>query len=139
MEKRPLYSAYVNRRRAAESSFTQAIKIGERVIFSSIGGTLFEAGRIRTGKDFDEQIEIIIKHLKSILADAGGGLHDIVELFFVVRPGTTRTQLIEIGAAVAETFSGAIFAQRWLRSDFPGPPDELIQVSGEAVIGKTEG
>ena len=134
MKKKVLFSKHVGQRRPLKESYAQAVQIGDRIVFSSLGGTCFRNGKVITGKDHAAQTKIITDHMRSILIEAGADCDDLVRVNFTMRPGTTRTAQIEIAETFAKAFPGAAYAQRWIEADFPGAPGELLKIDGEAVV-----
>jgi len=137
MQKQILIPKNLSKEVIAQIGWSPALKVGNEVLISAIGGVTHPQEHIfSVGETIEDQVAIIIEHFEDILGQAGGTLDSIVELTVYVRPMVTDEDMKLAAKAVTKAFIGETPTESWIKVDFAGSKEELLQIKARAILTK---
>lgn len=135
MQKELIIPRAFNKEVIEEIGWSPAIKIGNEVLISAIGGVTHPERHIfSVGETIEDQAQMIIDHFEDILDQVDAKLDNIVEITVYVRPFLTDEDMKKAAKIISAAFISPAPTETWLRADFAGSKDELIQVKARAIL-----
>jgi enamine deaminase RidA (YjgF/YER057c/UK114 family) len=111
-----------------------AIASAGRTVFTAGACPLDADGRVAAPGDLAAQTRQAVANLFAALAEAGGGVKDVVKTTVFVA-GESRADLVAAWDVVEEAFAPARPPSTLLGVSFLGYPDQLVEIEAIAVIG----
>lgn len=135
MEKQIIIPVGFNKELIEKIGWSPAIKVGNEVLISALGGITHPQQHIfSVGETIEDQTRIILDHLEDILDQAGGTIEDIVDFTVFVRPFVTDEDKKKASKIISQAFTSPAPTETWLVCDFAGSRDELLQLKARAIL-----
>ncbi len=135
MQKQLIIPSGFNEEVILKIGWSPAIKVGNEVLISAIGGITHPQQHIfSVGETIEDQSQIIVDHLEDIMDQAGGNIDDIVEFTVYVRPFVNDDDKKKASKIISQAFEKPSPTESWVITDFAGSVDELLQLKARAIL-----
>lgn len=135
MQKQLIIPGGFNEELIQKIGWSPAVKIGNEVLISAIGGITHPQYHIfSVGETIEDQSQIIVDHLEDIMEQAGGTIDHIVDITVFVRPFVSDEDKKKASKIISQAFTKPAPTETWLITDFAGSRDELLQLKARAIL-----